>query len=192
MTTPIVYHRQKTRYNQYNDTSFPTINNNTRSINDEKYIRLDTMDNKNISDYQVKNFRTFQYTKNPKYLFPIHHTFYDLQGIDEGQGAGMNPNLDSELTRPNWENLPDDRLSEHVTFIRYIDYLPPMVFKPTEFDHNRFFVSTSISDNPQRNFEPEFDFYGVCTRHYNRLSDEYFRHMANKSNKFRKPAKWYK
>lgn len=173
-------------------SNFPTINNNTRPINDPKYIQLDTQDNQKISNWQIKNYRTVQYTRNPHYLFPEYHTFYDLQGIDEGQGAGMNPNLDSELTRPNWENLPDDRLSEKVTFIRYIDYLPPIVFVPTEFDHNRFFVSTSISDDPQRNFEPEFDHYGVCTRHYNRLSDEYWRRLGNKSNKYRKAAKYYR
>lgn len=170
----------------------PNIHQNNRSINDPGYINLDTKDNQKINQWQMKNFRTIEYTKNPHYWFPEHHTFYDLQGIDEGQGAGMNPDLDSNLTRGNWVNLPDDRLQEKVTFIRYIDYYPPMVFHPTEFDNNRFFVSTSISDDPQRNFNPEFDRYGVCTRHFNRFSDEYWRKLANKSNKYRKPAKYYR
>ena len=169
-----------------------TIHNFTRSINDPQYILLDTQDNQHINQYQTQNYRTAQYTRNPKYWFPQYHAFYDLQGIDEGKGAGMNPNLDSELTRGNLVNKPDDRLTEKVTFIRYVDFLPPVVFRPTEFDHNKFFVSTSISDFPQTNFNPEFDFYGVCTRHYDRLSDEYWRQLGRKSNKHRVPAKYYR
>ena len=44
---------------------------------EDKYIKVDTQDNKNINFLQTKNYRTTQYTKNPKYLFK-RDQFYDL------------------------------------------------------------------------------------------------------------------
>ena len=139
----------------------------------------------------MANYRLQKYTRNPNYLFPQYHKLYDIQGIDEGQGPGMNPNLDSALRHSNMVNLPDDRLTEKVTFVRYVDFLPDYVLNP-EYAHDRFLVSTTIPIDPQRRFNPEFDRYGVNCRHYNRLTDEYFRQMGNKSNKYRKPAKYYR
>ena len=163
----------------------------TRSINDPEYVQLSAKDNQQIHNYQVLNYRVPKYTRNPGYrypnTYPTTHTaeriFYDLEGINDGQGAGMNPDVDSELTRGNWVNLPSDRLTEKVGFIRHIDILPP-VFLP-EYAHKNFLVSTTISVNPQENFNPEFYLPGVCTRHYQRPADEYFRTIAHKSNKYR-------
>lgn len=162
---------------------------NTRPVNDPHYVALDTNDNKRINEFQIDNLRTLDYTKNPCYLFPRDHKFYDLQGIDEGKGPGMDPDLDSVLTRGHIVPLPADRLQEKVTFIRYVDFLPP-INRPIY--HNKFLVSTSIPVDPQINFEPEFDIYGVGTKNYQRLSDEYFRTVAGKSNCYRVPSKYVK
>lgn len=169
------------------------INANTRPINDFKYIQLSGNDNYKINQLQMANYRLPQYTGNTSYLYrptrnkygkySQEHTLYDLQGIDDGQGAGMNPDLDSELTRGNMVNLPEDRLVEKVTYSRHVDILPPVLIP--EFLHHKFLVATTISHNPQDNFEPEFDIYGVCCRHYERPSDEYFRTIGKKSNKYR-------
>jgi hypothetical protein len=172
----------------------PRILHNTRSINDRKYIILDTQDNARINKFQTDNFRTTKYTKNPKYYYLPNHQIYYLQSISEGQGAGMNADLDSSLTRGDVINLPDDRLTEKVTYIRHVDILPPKITysKTYEFDHNKFLVSTTISDDPQREFNPEFHMGGVNTTNYIRPSDEYWRNYAKKSNKYRFPSKYYK
>jgi len=161
------------------------IHINTRSKNDFGYIGLDTADNKHINKLQTDNYRTTKYTKNPCYYFPMQHKLYDLQNITEGQGGGMQPELDSILRIGHKVNLPEDRLQEKVTFIRYIDYLP----RTRSIDHKRFLVSTSLSVDPQERFLPEFDIQGVNCRHYVRYSDEFFRDIVHKSNKYRKRAK---
>ena len=162
------------------------INRNTRPINDFRYVGLQTQDSKRESDYKVKNYRTTEYTRNPQYHFPIQHTMYDLQNIDEGKGPGMNPNLDSALQRAHFQDKPADRLQEAVSYIRYIDFLP---CETLPIDHNKFLVATSLSTDPQHSFNPEFYRPGVCARNYGRFSDEYFRKYANKSNKYRLPSK---
>lgn len=162
---------------------------NTRSINDFEYVGLDTNDNQKISQLQTDNYRTTQYTRNPCYYFPRDHKFYDLAGIDEGKGPGMDPDLDSVLTRGHMVPLPADKLQEKVNFIRYVDFLPA-INRP--IDHNRFLVSTTIPVDPQVNYNPEFDINGVNTKHYQRLSDEYYRDLAGQSNKYRVPAKYLK
>lgn len=155
----------------------------TRSNMDPNYVILDTLDNKKASNWQTSNYRTLEYTKNPNYRFPQYHKLYDLQNITEGLGPGMNPDLDSDLTHGNIVNLPNDRLSEHITFVRYADFLP--VCQVPEFNQNAFLVSTSTSVDPQRRFNPEFNRYGVNTRNYNRFSDEHYRTIAGKTNKYR-------
>ena len=175
--------------NETNTLANPSVQANTRSQNDFEYVKLSANDNYRINKFQLSNYRLPQYTRNPHYLYPNTngpaelHTFYDIHAIDEGQGAGMNPDLDSHLTRGNMVNLPEDRLVEKVTYSRHVDILPPVILP--EFLHYKFLVSTTISHNPQENFNPEFDIYGVCARHYQRPSDEYFRTIGNKSNKYR-------
>ncbi len=160
---------------------------NTRSINDYDYVGLDTRDNKRISEFETANYRTQEFTRNPNYLFPFDHTFYDLQAIDEGKGPGMNPDLDSRLTRGNVVVRPPDRLAASVNFIRYVDFLPPI---ETPIDHNKFFVSTSLSTDPQRKFSPTFFRPGVNSKHFHRMTDEFYRDIAHHSNATRLPAKY--
>jgi len=156
---------------------------NTDLLNDNKYVHLEADDNKYVSNWQIDNLRTYKYTKNPNYYFPVHHKLYDLQNIDEGKGPGQNPDVDSQLTRGNVVNLPEDRLQEKVTFVRYIDFLPNKTIPLTK--NNKFLMSTSISVDPQKNYNPEFNICGVNTKHFNRLSDEHYRKIVNKSNKYR-------
>lgn len=161
---------------------------NTRSINDPRFLDLDTMDNAKISSLQLANYRTKKYTKNPKYYFPFDHKLYDLQGIEDQKGPGVNPDMDSYLTMGHIVPRPIDRLAEKVKFYRYVDYLPTSIgFK--WYKQPYFLVATDVSVNPQKKFNPEFDIYGVNTRHYNRSSDEYYRKMVNKSNKYRLQSK---
>ena len=166
---------------------------NTRPINDLDWIRLDSWDNRRISDYNVTNYRTPETTKNPYYVWPYHHKLYDLQNIQEGQGGGMNPDLDTLLTRREQVNLPADRLNEKVTFIRYVDFLPP---PPTpqysEIDNQKFLVQTTTPVDPQVLFDPRFDRYGVNARHNIRTSDEFFRKIAMLDNGYRKKSKYIK
>ena len=157
---------------------------NTGTLNDSDNILLHNQTNRRQSDYTLHNFRTPEYTKNPEYLYPQFHRLYDLQNVTEGQGAGMNPNLDSSLRHSEFTNLPDDRLNSRLTMIRYIDFLPPHI-AGTEFDHSRFLVSTSISDNPQRMYNPLFFQPGVSARNYSRPSDECLRAIAQKMNSYR-------
>ena len=136
---------------------------------EKEYIKVDTQDNKNINYLQTSNYRTIKYTNNPDYLFKKDQV-YDLQGIHDGKGAGRNVNIDDKLTRGNLNPKPNDRLSEKVTFIRRIDFLPS---KHKKITHNKFLVSTTLKSKPQSSFNPSYDIYGVNCRHYKR-KNEYF------------------
>ena len=50
-------------------------------------------------------------------------------------------------------------------------------------------LKVKFSD-PQHSFEPEFPTAGVACRNYSRFSDEYYRKMSNKGNKYRLPSKY--
>ena len=147
------------------------INKNVGLQAETNYITVDTQDNKNINYLQTKNYRTVEYTKNPNYLFKKDQ-YYDLQGIHDGKGAGRNIETDDKLTRGNIDPKPNDRLSEKVTFIRRVDFLP---IKDRNINHDKFLVSTSLSSRPQSSFCPGYDVYGINTKHYNRKPDLYFK-----------------
>ena len=147
------------------------INQNTGLQAERAYIKTDTQDNKNQNYLQTKNYRTTQYTQNPRYLFKRDQV-YDLQGIHDGKGAGRNVSVDSRLTRGNMEPKPNDRLAEQVTFTRHINFLPR---NHKKINHNKFLVSTTLSSKPQTSFMPQFDTMGINCRHYNRKTDQYFK-----------------
>jgi len=138
---------------------------------EDKYIKVDTQDNQNINYLQTKNYRTTQYTKNTNYHFKKDQV-YDLQGIHDGKGPGRNIEVDDKLTRGNTEPRPNDKLSESVTFIRRVDFLP---VKQSKINHNKFLQSTTLSSRPQTSFCPQWDIYGVNCRHNGRQTDKYFR-----------------
>lgn len=163
------------------------IHLNTRSVNDQCFINLNSTDNQKINQYQLANYRTMDYTMNPQYWFPSDHIIYDLQGIDTGKGAGMNPDLDSCLQYSEKTNLPNDRLTEKINTERYLDYLISTENFPP--NHHLFLVSTSVSDEPQKKFDSQFYIRGVNCRNYCRASDEFFRSLANKNNYSRKKSK---
>jgi hypothetical protein len=152
-------------------------NINTGLQAEKGYIRTDTQDNKKSSYLQTKNYRTTQYTKNPQYLFKKDQ-YYDLQGIHDGKGPGRNVIVDDKLTRGNMVPKPNDRLSEHVTFIRRVDFLP---LKDRTMHHDKFLVNTSLSVKPQTKFCPQFDIYGINCRHYNRKVDLYFKNKYQRN-----------
>ncbi len=157
------------------------ININTRSINDRDYVALDACDSNRQLAYNILNYRLQQTTRNPCYLFPRDHTQYDLQNITEGQGAGMNPNLDSKLTRAHPVPRPADRLAERVGLNYHFEYLP--CHQINEFDHQAFLVSTTISDNPQAGYNPNFEIHGIGTRNYGRLPETYIKSYAKDAYK---------
>ena len=138
---------------------------------EKAYIRTDTKDNQNQNYLQTKNYRTTQYTQNPKYLFKRDQV-YDLQGINDGKGPAMNIMVDDQLTRGNLSAKPNDRLAEQVTFIRHVNFLPR---KTKTIQHDKFLVSTTLSSKPQTSFMPQFDTCGINCRHYNRKVDKYWR-----------------
>lgn len=135
------------------------------------YIKVDTEDNKIINYLQTKNYRTTNYTQNPDYLFK-KDAIYDLQGIHDGKGPGRNVSLDDKMTRSNLSAKPQDRLSEAVTFIRRVDFLPK---KTKSINNSKFLVSTSLRSRPQSSFCPQFDTYGVSCRDYGRKTGLYFK-----------------
>lgn len=164
---------------------------NTRPNNDFAYIMLHHEDNMRRSDLHLQNYRHVAFTRNPDYYFPDNHKLYDLQNINDGKGAGNNPNLDSALQRVHIQTKPADKLSEAVEYVRYVDFLPVNTIEP-EWDHDRFLVSTTIPIDPQNRIQPQFDFYGVNCRNYNRMSDVYYRKLGDQNSKFRKRSKYYR
>ena len=136
-----------------------------------RFAVAETQQSKKVSDYNVTNHRTTEYTNNPNYLFPKDQ-LYDLQGIDNGKAPGKNIMVEDNLTRGNLEPRPGDKLNEKVTFIRYVDFLPD---KDKNIDHDEFLVSTSLQKKPQKKYCPQFDIYGINTRNYQRQEDLYFK-----------------
>ena len=174
---------------------------NTRLRNDLNYVSLHAKDNQNCSNLNLQNYRTFKFTKNPNYIYKTPyfwmHKFRDIQAIDDGEGPSgdkhRHVDIDSDLIHSNWEVKPDDKLASKSNFIRQIDFLPYGYINEFTNPINRsFLITTSISDNPQQNFQPDFKSSAVSSRNYNRWSDEYYRKKGNKSNHFRKQSMYYR
>jgi len=146
-----------------------------RTINDKCYLKTYVRTNKEESQYKVTNHRAhFDQCKLP---FKTSHPLYENIGIDDGHVGQCTVNQDSELTRGmNFWSKPLDKLNDKVTSERHMIYLPPTkkVIKQDSFQ-DRFLISTSQSHNPQANFDPSFEIYGVYTRDYKRKNDKYYR-----------------
>lgn len=161
------------------DTAFKNVQfkndeiyKNTNLPTDPDFIKTDVAENKQYGDYSVKNYRKAQYTKNPNYVSKVNHTFYDRLGIHDGKGAGRNVDADDMLTRGELTNKPADRLQEKVNEIRYYDYMP---VERKNFINNEFLVSTTLSIEPQKGYNPSFEIYGRSTTHFNRKSEQYYK-----------------
>jgi len=145
---------------------------NTRPIMDERYVKLDTNDNAHSSRLQLENYRQQQYTQNPQYLFKKDQV-YDLQGISDGYSApSKRIDIDSELRQSNFAAKPIDKLNTKVTYIRRAGFLPK---NESDIHHNKFLVSTTLSQNPQVYYNPNFEIYGQTARDYGRLPSEFYR-----------------
>lgn len=135
------------------------------------FITTEVVYNRNHSNYNVKNYRQVNTTKNPDYKFQ-KDSVYELQGVEDGKGPGMNITVDDRLTRGNMVNKPSDRLVEKTnTFHRTRDFYP----KDYDIFHNKFLVSTTLARKPQTMNEPIFERYGKSTRHWNRKSEDFFK-----------------
>lgn len=135
------------------------------------FITTEVVYNRNYSNYLVKNYRQVNTTKNPDYRFR-KDTVYELQGIEDGKGPGMNINIDDKLTRRNLTSKPIDRLAEATnTFYRTRDFFP----KDYDIYHNQFLVSTTLAKKPQTMNDPVFERYGKSTRHWNRKPEDFFK-----------------
>lgn len=169
--------------------NFDQIYNTTRIRNDRGYVDLHALDSAKQWALATNNFRTPVFTRNPFYLTKQpYHTQYDLQGIDEGQGPGMNVDNDSRLRFAETSFKPCSNLY----WFRDIHIMPKTNQLVDEFAQNAFLVHTSYAPEIQKRFNPEFDSYGVNTRNYHRLSDEFYRALVHKSNKYRKKSKYYR
>jgi len=145
---------------------------NTRPGMDNKYVKLDTQDNSHSSRLQLENYRQQEYTQNPEYLFKKDQV-YDLQGIEDGYGIPKQRiDIDSELRQSNMVPKPIDKLNTKVTYIRRAGFLPK---NEASIQHNKFLVSTTLSQNPQVNYNPSFAIYGQTTRDFARLPSDFYR-----------------
>jgi len=173
---------------------YPTTTRNvpihqlTTPNDDPGFITLHAQDNSKISNYRIKNYRTMNYTRNPCYTFPYQPTLYDNIGISEGQGAGMNANLDSTLTRGELTNKTGFNLHERISFSRYFDYLPN--YQRPFYNTFDFLVATNPPVNPQKYYNGVFATGGVGCRNYNRISDEAYRSIGLLTNETRKVSKY--
>jgi len=144
-----------------------------RTINDCDYINLQNCDNIKSSGYVLSNYRNdIYYNQNPlyRYQYPGLSTQYDLQGINEGKGAGMNPSIDSSLIHGNYVTKPPDKLNESSKNMELHFGLYPCVS-----DNIQFLMSIGTPRIlPQSGYNPYFNIAGVNTRHHGRLPDGYF------------------
>lgn len=163
------------------------INMLTTTVDDPGFVDLKAHEDYKINEYTLQNFRTMNYTRNPCYTFPFQPKLHDHLGIAEGQGPGMNPNLDSELTRGELSNKTGFNLHEKVSFGKYFDYLPN--YQTPFYNNKGILIATSPPVNPQKYYNGVFQTFGVNTRNYNRLSDETYRSIALLTNETRKKSK---
>jgi hypothetical protein len=146
-------------------------------INKPKEIMYKDIDfNDHQHKLQIDNYRLKKYTKNKNFFFKKDQ-IYDLLAIDDGEGPGKNPDLDSKITRGNLQTKPISKLAEKTNWERQRKEFVTEKINKTQFTHDPFLVGTTISNNPQKNFNPGFDIYGINTRHYVRKSDRYYKSM---------------
>lgn len=149
---------------------------NTRPVMDNRYVKLDTNDNAHSSKLQLENYRQQQYTNNPNFLFQKDQ-YYDLQGINDGYGIPQQRiDTDSELRQSNMVSKPIDKLNTKVTYIRRAGFLPA---NESTIFHDKFLVSSTLSQNPQVGYNPNFEIYGQTARDYGRLPSEFYRKFQN-------------
>ena len=165
------------------DTTFQEYEKN-KNILDKKYkveelqktLYNDTQFNEPHSQWLIDNYRTTEYTKNPNYLFKKDE-LYDLIGINNGKGPGKKPDNDSNLTRSNLQNKPYGKLADKSSWYKQRKEFLDIPITSDEIDHDKFLVSTTISDDPQDNFWPSFEVHGINTRHYARKSELYYKKL---------------
>jgi len=154
---------QFTNDEAYKNTNLPT---------DPDFIKTDVVENNLFADYTVTNYRKTEFTKNPNYVSKVNHPFYDRLGISDGKGPGRNVMLDDKLTRGEYTDKPADKLNEKVNEIRRYQFLPN---RNENFADRKFLVTTSLSRDPQKGFDPGFEIYGKSTRHFNRKPEHYYK-----------------
>lgn len=142
----------------------------------KKFMYKDTQFNNHYAKLAIDNYRLQKYTHNKNYLFKKDQ-LYDLIDINDGKGPGKNPDVDSTLTRGNFITKPIDKLAEKTNWERQRKEILNTVTPRNEYYHNDFLVSTTISDNPEVNFNPGLRLRGINTRHYVRKDDDYYRNL---------------
>jgi len=138
-----------------------SINQSTDLYSEKCFQNTQNKANNNFSKYQNTNYR---YKENNQYNSKINK-IYNYQGINDGKGAGKNIDVDDKLTRGNFHIKPLDKLSEHITYERYVN---PNLHKCIDNNHNNFLTSTNLSCQPQNNFNGSFNIQGITTSNYGR------------------------
>lgn len=159
-------------YQHYNINKSTPILEQNRTINDQCYLRQRVLQNKNESDYRVTNHRDHQcHKKIPD--FNTFHYLYDHQGVNDGYVGKCTVEQDNNNLRfGNLTPRPIDRLAESVPFELNYDYVNISTRPVTSVD---FEVSTTLSHQPQKGYNPVFHRGGIDTRNFKRKSEQYYK-----------------
>lgn len=157
---------------------------------DMDYKLLEMEDNKNMSDYTIKNYR-YNHCKDKIINGPHERDLgvYNGLSVSNGYVGGCNIVTDTGL-RPQIQSKPVDKLQESVPESLRFKILLPLYEKQI---HNTnmattglcnksykdnacdFLTSTSLSVDPQNNFNQSFDRIGSNSRNYQRKDARFYK-----------------
>lgn len=161
--------------NFYNiNQSIPVLEQSSL-INDQCYLRQRVLQNKNESNYKVTNHRDHKCFKKVK-DFTTFHWLYNNLGVDDGHVGNCTVEQDNNNLRfGNLTPKPSDRLAESVPVEWKFDYVH-INTKPITSVHHE--VSTTLSVNPQKGYNPIFNREGIDTRNYKRKNERYYKYST--------------
>lgn len=157
---------------------------------DMDYKLLEMEDNKNMSDYIIKNYR-YNHCKDKIINAPFDSDLKVYNGLSASNGyiGGCNIDTDTSL-RPQIQTKPVDKLQESVPESLRFKILLPLYEKqihPTNmsttglckksYKENScdFLTSTSLAVDPQNNFNNTFDRIGSSSRNYLRKDARFYK-----------------
>lgn len=159
----------------YNINKSTPIMEQTSLINDQCYLRQRTLQNKNESNYRITNHRDHRCKKKlPD--FNTFHYLYDNQGVNDGHLGKCTIEQDNNNLRfGNLTPKPIDRLAESVPIEWKYNYVNINTKPVTTVD---FEVSTTLSTQPQKGYNPIFNREGIDTRNFNRKTERYYKYSS--------------
>jgi len=157
--------------------------------NDPSEISFEKKANRGMADYSLTSF----YKPCQKSINSTNKKDEIANNFGLYTGVGINTcliDVDTKMSRSDFVNKPADKLSSKLDEGRRFDYLrnyrtgsnvDENGICANSFGKNNcdILTATTIARDPQRNFNPTFDRFGINTRNYKRRPSSLFKKQKN-------------